>query len=79
MFTFTVVYGQETSSRVGLASRGHATFPCLTRPHHTARLAFARDHVNWTLEQWKQVLLTDEAKVSLRDQDEHIQVYKSEE
>lgn len=60
----------------GIASRRPATGPRLTRQHRVARLAFARDHVNWTLEQWKRVLFTDETRVSLRGQDGRMQVWR---
>lgn len=34
--------------------------PLLTKKHRKARLRFARDHENWTVEDWKQVMFSDE-------------------
>ena len=34
--------------------------PILTLRHRTARLQWARDHVNWQLRHWTPVLLKDE-------------------
>lgn len=35
--------------------------PFLTQKHMEARLRWAREHVDWTLEDWKRVIWTDEA------------------
>ncbi len=39
--------------------------PLLRRQNVKKRLEFARNHVNWTLEQWSRVLFTDESKFEL--------------
>ncbi|KAJ4433229.1 hypothetical protein ANN_15487 [Periplaneta americana] len=42
-----------------------ATGPLLIRKHRAARLEFAHQHANWTLEQWSTVLFTDEFRFSM--------------
>jgi transposase len=39
-----------------------AVRPILTLRHRTARLQWARDHVNWQLRHWTPVLFTDESR-----------------
>lgn len=53
----------------GLTNRRPATGPLLTRRNRVARLRFAREHVGWTIQQWKQVLFSDETRVSLKSPD----------
>jgi hypothetical protein len=35
--------------------------PLLTEAHKKRRLVFAREHSNWTVEQWSDVMFTDES------------------
>ena len=39
--------------------------PLLTPVHRMKRLKFAKDHINWTVEQWRQVMWSDETKINL--------------
>ena len=39
-----------------------AVLPILTLRHRTARLQWARDHVNWQLRHWTPVLFSDESR-----------------
>ncbi|ENN73762.1 hypothetical protein YQE_09631, partial [Dendroctonus ponderosae] len=50
--------------------------PKLTPAHRQARLRFARDHLNWTLEQWGSVLFSDEARICLRGSDRRRKVFR---
>lgn len=59
-----------------IAARRAATGPKLTAEHRRARLQFAREHVNWTLEQWKAVLFSDETRVCLFCNDRRKRVYR---
>lgn len=60
----------------GLGSFRPARVPELTSAHRRARLAFAREHLNWTLDQWKAVLFSDESRISLRGPDGRQRVYR---
>lgn len=53
-----------------------ATAPKLTAAHRRDRLQFARDHLNWTLQQWRTVLFSDETRVSLFCNDRRRRVYR---
>lgn len=60
----------------GLASRRPASAPLLTADHKTRRLRFARDHAQWTVDDWKRVLFTDETRVSLKSPDGRDRVWR---
>lgn len=53
-----------------------ATGPKLTAQHHRAHLQFARDHVDWTVVQWRAVLFSDETRVCLFCNDRRRRVYR---
>lgn len=53
-----------------------ATGPKLTPAHRAARLRFAREHVDWTDEQWSSVLFSDESRVCLHGSDKRGRVYR---
>ena len=39
--------------------------PFINEKHRKARLAFAKEHKNWTLEQWQKIIWTDESSVEI--------------
>ena len=49
----------------GLRGRVACRKPLLRKANIQKRLRFAKEHVNWTLEDWKKVLFTDESKFDL--------------
>ena len=55
------VYAIATAfKKEGFACRTALKKPKLTPEHAQIRLAWAQDHINWTDEQWAQILWTDE-------------------
>lgn len=60
----------------GLRSRRPTICPRLLPRHRQHRLRFARSHSDWTLEQWGNVLFTDESRVCLRSPDGRERVYR---
>lgn len=60
----------------GLTARHPAKGPLLTREHKRARLDFAREHVEWTLNDWQRVLFSDETRVGLRSSDGRIFIWR---
>ena len=46
----------------GLAAVEKETKPMLSTPNIKARLEFAKTHQNWTIDDWKRVIWTDEKK-----------------
>ncbi|KAJ3658704.1 hypothetical protein Zmor_010429 [Zophobas morio] len=55
-----------------LLARFPAKGPLLTRAHRVARLEFARKHVNWGIEDWENVMFSDESRFSLCSNDRRI-------
>jgi len=49
--------------------------PLLTREHKRKRLEFARAHRDWTVEQWKHVIFSDETPIPARSSDAHKMVW----
>ncbi|RYY00593.1 MAG: hypothetical protein EOO53_21580, partial [Gammaproteobacteria bacterium] len=45
--------------------------PLLTRTHKRKRLDFALTHRDWTVQQWKQVIFSDETPILARPSDTH--------
>jgi transposase len=48
----------------GLRSAVKARKPFLSRHHRKARLEFALEHQNWTLDDWSRVIWSDESKIN---------------
>lgn len=63
---------------VGIRARMPVTAPLLTRAHRVARLRFARQHVNWNVNDWANILFTDESRFSIFGSDRRIPVYRRE-
>ncbi|RYG96157.1 hypothetical protein EON65_54840, partial [archaeon] len=57
--------------RKGLHAMHMIKKPLLTREHKRRRLEFARTHRDWTVEQWKQVIFSDETVIPARSSDSH--------
>lgn len=63
-------------TEANLKARRPAMCPILNRRHRTTRLAFAREHVNWTIQDWEKVLFTDESRFSLKGADGRQRVWR---
>ncbi|CAK1579570.1 unnamed protein product [Parnassius mnemosyne] len=59
-----------------LTAHRPAKGPKLTAQHRRDRLDFARNHCEWTLEQWRTVLFSDETRVCLFCNDRRRRVYR---
>ena len=55
---------RRTLKEIGLCSATKKKVPMLKASHRQRRLKFARDHENWTVEDWKRVLWSDETKIN---------------
>ncbi|RYY43695.1 MAG: hypothetical protein EOO06_19325 [Chitinophagaceae bacterium] len=66
---------QRTARRVlhdeGLKAMHTIKKPLLTRTHKRKRLDFALTHRDWTVQQWKQVIFSDETTILARPSDTH--------
>ena len=67
---------RRTLKEVGLHSATKKKVPMLKASHHQRRLKFARDHENWTVEDWKRVLWSDETKINWIGLDGKVYVWK---
>lgn len=79
--TGTRVSDQTIRNRLhenGQRSRVRAIRLKLTRAHRAARLRYARDHLEWTMDNWKNVLFTDECKVKFFSDDRRVRVWGRE-
>lgn len=50
--------------------------PLLKAKHRKARLNFAHKHLNWTMEDWSQVIFSDETKINRMGSDGRVWVWK---
>lgn len=81
LFEVRNVSVSERTIRRRLAERNLRAFrparaPQLLPQHRRARLAFAREYADWTMEEWKNVLFSDESRISLRGPDGRQRVYR---
>lgn len=60
----------------GMTSHRPANGPKLTTAHRQARLQFAREHLNWTYDQWRAVMFSDECRMTLHGHDGRSRVYR---
>lgn len=60
--------------RMGLRSRRPVRVPMMTPVHCRKRLQWAREHQNWTTEQWKKVAWSDESRFLLHHVDGRVRV-----
>ena len=67
---------RRTLKEVGLHSATKKKIPILKASHYQCRLKFARDHENWTVEDWKRVLWSDETKINQIGSDGKVYVWK---
>lgn len=59
-----------------IAAYRPAKGPQLSAQHRRDRLQFARDHLDWSLDQWRNVLFSDETRVTLFCNDGRRRVYR---
>jgi transposase len=62
---------RRTLHQEGLQAMHMIKKPLLTRQHKRKRLEFAKAHREWTVEQWKQVIFSDETVIVGRPSDSH--------
>ncbi|KAJ8254683.1 hypothetical protein GJAV_G00196010 [Gymnothorax javanicus] len=60
--------------RMGLRRRRSVSVRMLTPDHHQQRLQWAQEHQDWTLEQWKKVVWSDESQFVLHHVDGRVRV-----
>ncbi|GBN83292.1 Transposable element Tcb2 transposase [Araneus ventricosus] len=67
---------QRSPHRMGFGSHRPTRVPLLNARHRTARLAWARGHREWTLEDWKRVAWSDESRFQLLHVDGRLRIWR---
>ena len=67
---------QRTLIDMGFRSRRPSRVPLLTKRHKALRLAWARQHRHWTLNDWKNVVWSDESRFQLYRADGRVRVWR---
>lgn len=57
---------RREAKRMGYFPRAAIQKPWITEKNRRARLKFAKEHIDWSLQKWKTVLFSDESKFVLR-------------
>lgn len=57
------------ANEAGLGCYRPVKKPLISKKNRSARLQFARDHLNWSIQKWNTVLFSDESKYNLRGSD----------
>lgn len=60
---------QRRLNESGLYGRIATHNPYILKKNVIARLKFAKEHINWTTEQWRKILWSDESKFNLSNTD----------
>lgn len=55
--------------QIGFRSRRKSKKPFLSKKHRQARYSWARTYKNWTVDDWKRVIFSDETKINLWNSD----------
>ncbi|GBM36947.1 hypothetical protein AVEN_231487-1 [Araneus ventricosus] len=65
---------QRTLLDMGLCSRLPTRVPLLTKRHRQLRLQWAREHRDWTMDEWKRVAWLDESRFLIHHVDDLVRV-----
>lgn len=67
---------QRSLHRMGFGSRRPTRVPLLYTCHRAARLAWAREHRDWSVEDWKRVAWSDESRFRLLNADGRLRIWR---
>ncbi|GBL97579.1 hypothetical protein AVEN_49100-1 [Araneus ventricosus] len=59
---------------MGLCSRHPTRVPLLNKCYRQLRLQWAREHRDWTMDEWKRVAWSDESRFLIHHVDGHVRV-----
>ncbi len=68
----------QTLKQMGGSSRRPHRVPLLSAKNSTRRIQFAQDHQNWTIEDWKNVVWSDESRFLLQHSDGRVRIWCKE-
>ncbi len=69
---------RRTLKQMGSSSRRPHRVPLLSDKNSTRRIQFTQDHQNWTIEDWKNVVWSDESLFLLRHSDGSVRIWRKE-
>ncbi len=69
---------RRTLKQMGYSSRRPHRVPLLSDKNRKQRLQFTQDHQNWTIEDWKNVVWSDESRFLLRHSDGRVRIWCKE-
>ncbi len=70
---------RRTLKQMGYGNRRPHRAPLLSAKNRKQRLQFAQAHLNWTVEDWKNIAWSDESQFLLRHSDSRVIIWESEE
>ncbi|GFU51197.1 transposable element Tc1 transposase [Trichonephila clavipes] len=65
---------QRTLLDMGLRSKHPTRVPLLTKRHRQLRLHWAREHRDWSMDQWERVAWSDESRFVIHYADGHVRI-----
>ncbi|GBO11725.1 hypothetical protein AVEN_47671-1 [Araneus ventricosus] len=65
---------QRSQLDIGLCSRRPTRVPLLTKRHRQLRLQWAREHRDWTMDEWERVAWSDESRFLIHHVDGRVRV-----
>ncbi len=68
----------RTLKQMGSSSRRPHRVSLLSDKNRTRRIQFTQDHQNWTIEDWKNVALSDESRFLLLHSDGRVRLWRKE-
>ncbi len=68
----------RTLKQMGFSSRRPHRVPLLSAKNRKQSLQFTQAHQNWTIEDWKNVALSDESRYLLRHLDGRVRIWRKE-
>ncbi|GFV91664.1 HTH_Tnp_Tc3_2 domain-containing protein [Trichonephila clavipes] len=67
---------QRSLHHMGFTRRRPTRVPLLNARHRTARLAWTREHIDWSVEDWKLVAWSDESRFRLLNANERHRIWR---
>jgi transposase len=67
---------QRRMHQWGIYAHAARKVPLISRRNRIARVAWVRERLNWTMEQWKQILWSDESRFTLFQADGRVNVWR---
>ncbi|GFX34319.1 transposable element Tc1 transposase [Trichonephila clavipes] len=67
---------QSELHRMGFGSHRPTRVPLLNARHRAARLAWAREQRDWSVEEWKRVARSDKPRFQLRNADSRLRIWR---